>query len=141
MNNPERKGYTLVELIIALSLFATLLGGIFYAWGVELNFWKRAVASVEKQQIANMVLARIVSDIRNAEELLPASDDHRLLLKIGSDAIEYSLVGQKIRRKKNSYSAYLTSEGELKALSFSYPDARLVEIKVEGFMTRTALRN
>jgi prepilin-type N-terminal cleavage/methylation domain-containing protein len=141
MNNTRNRGFTLVELIVALSLFAMLLGGIFYAWGVELNFWKRAVASVEKQQVANMVLARIVRDIRNAGELLPASDDHQLLLKIGSDTIEYSLVNQKIRRKKNSYSAYLTSEGELKALSFAYPDARLVEIKVEGFTTRTALRN
>ena len=137
----KRKGFTLVELIVSLTIFSLLLGSIFYALKIELGIWKRIVGSAEKQQIANMVLSRIVRDIRSAKELLPASTNQKLGLEIGSDTIEYDLLNHKIRRKKNNYSAYLTTQGELEELSFSYPKANLVEIKVEGFTTQTCLRN
>jgi prepilin-type N-terminal cleavage/methylation domain-containing protein len=137
----KRKGFTLVEMIVALSIFSMLLGGIFHVLGVEINLWERIVSAAEKQQIANMVLSRAVRDIRAAREILPSSGSQKLLLKVGDDTLEYSLVNGKIRRKKNNSSSYLTAENDLHFLSFSYPAYRIVEIEVEDLTTRAYLRN
>jgi hypothetical protein len=114
---------------------------MFYALSVELDLWKRIVSASEKLHIANLVLTRIIRDTRSASEILPASDPQQLLLKIGSDSIEYRLLNQKVRRKKNNYSAYLTDQGEVQALSFSYPSTQEAEITLDGFKTRISLRN
>lgn len=137
----KRNGFTLVELLISLSILTLLSGAMYYALGVELNLWKRIVGAGEKQQIANFVLTRIVRDARSASQIFPASNNQKLLLKIGPDSIEYTLINQKIRRKKNNYSAYLTDKGDLQTLSFSYPNAKQVEIKLDGFKGMASLRN
>lgn len=137
----HKPGFTLVELLISLTILTMLFGGMFYALGVELNLWKRIVNTSEKQHIANLVLARIVRDTRSASEILPASNNQQLLLKIGSDSIEYRLLNQKIRRKKNNYSAYLTDKGDLQTLLFSYPATKEAEMTLDGFKTRVCLRN
>jgi prepilin-type N-terminal cleavage/methylation domain-containing protein len=137
----KRNGFTLVELLISLSIFTLLSGAMYYALGVELNLWKRIVGASEKQQIANFVLTRIVRDTRSASQILPASNHQKLLLKIGPDSIEYTLINQKIRRKKNAYSAYLTDKRDIQILSFSYPASKEVKIKIDKFETRASLRN
>ncbi len=137
----KRKGLTLVELLISLTILSMLFGGMYYALGVELSLWKRIVSASEKQHIANLVLARVIRDTRSASEILPASNNQQLLLKIGTDSIQYRLLNQKIRRKKNNYSAYLTDKGDLQTLSFSYPTTKEAEIALDGFKTRAYLRN
>lgn len=137
----KRKGFTLVELLISLIIFSMLLGSMFYALSVELDFWRRITNAGEKQQIANLVLIRITRDIRSATKILPTSNNYKLLLKIGSDSIEYTFFNRKVRRKKNSYSAYLTDKEDLQALLFSYPSAKQVEIELDGFKTKAFLRN
>lgn len=137
----KRKGFTLVELLISLTILTMLFGSMFYAFSVELDLWKRIVSASEKLHIANLVLARIVRDTRSASEILPASTHQQLVLKIGSDSIEYRVLNQKIRRKKNNYSAYLTDKGDLQTLSFSYPGTQEAEITLDGFKTRIFLRN
>lgn len=137
----NKKGFTLVELMISLTISAMLIGGVLYAFSAEFALWKRIVAGSEKQQIANMVLTRIISDSRNANEISPSSSSSALSLKVGTESIEYSLANNKVRRKKDGYSSYLTDTGDLGALSFSYPDAKQVEIKVEDFKAKVILRN
>lgn len=137
----RRHGFTLVEMIVSMTIFAMLMAGIFYAFSVEFNLWKRIVNAAEKQQIASMVLTRIIRDARSAKEILPSSSSSMLMIKIGSESIEYSLTNNKIRRKKDGYSSYLTDAGDIQALSFSYPAPKQVEIKVEDFKTKVSLRN
>ena len=137
----KRKAFTLVELIVSLTIFSLLLGIMFYAFGVELRFWEKIVANSEKQQITNMVITRMSRDVRSAAKILSGSNSNKLLLKIGNDSLEYSLKNNKVRRKKNNYSAYLTVAGDIEQLSFSYPKAKLVEIKIDGYNTKIGLRN
>jgi prepilin-type N-terminal cleavage/methylation domain-containing protein len=137
----KKNGFTLVELIISMTISAMLMGGMLYAFGVEFNLWKKIVNTSEKQQIANMVFTRIIRDARNANEISPSSSNSTLSLKVGAESIEYSLVNSKVRRKKDGYSSYLTAAGDLMALSFFYPAAKQVEIKVEDFKTKVILRN
>ena len=137
----RKKGFTLVELIISLTIFAILLTGIIYSLGIELSTWNRIANAAEKQQIENSVLARITRDIRSATQILPSSDPDRLSLKIGSDTIEYSFANAKVKRKKNNYSSYLTVEGDIQALAFSYPAGNLVEVRLDDTKTQIYMRN
>lgn len=137
----KRKGFTLVELILVLSIFTLLMGCILSVLGVELDFWGKIVAASEKQQISNIVMSRIISDIRAANEILPGSDQNKLLLKSSSNIIEYSLKNSKVRRKKNNYSAYLTDKGDLQTLSFQYPASKMVAVMVENLSSEAYLRN
>lgn len=137
----NKKGFTLVELIISLTISVMLIGGMLYAFGVEFKLWEKIVNISEKQQITNMVLTRIISDSRNANEISPSSSSSALSLKVGTESVEYSMANNKVRRKKDGYSSYLTDTGDLGALSFSYPDAKQVEIKVEDFKAKVILRN
>ena len=137
----KRRGFTLVELIVSLTIFTILLSGMYYAFGTELSFLKRMLGSCENQQISNMVLSRMAQDIRSAEDILADSDETTLLLKDGDSTIEYSLKNQKVRRRKNNYSSYLTDKDDVKALSFSYPEQKLVRITIGEWETQASLRN
>lgn len=136
-----KRAFTLVELLISLSIFSLLLGGIFYALGVELKLWQKAASACQRQQIANAVLTRMVSDIRSAKEVMPASDPEKLELKIEADTVEYSFAEGKIRRRKNGTTAYLTERDDTGPPSFAYPGTKLVEVKLEDFMTKAGTRN
>ena len=136
-----KRGFTLVELIVSLLIFSVLLSGIFYALSTELRFWQRVVTVAEKQQIANAVLARMIRDIRGAKEIAPGSNNNKLILKTGSEQIEYSFSAGKVKRKKNNYSSYLTTKGDIQSLAFSYPASKLVEVQLGSNKTKAALRN
>lgn len=137
----RRKGFTLVELIISLTIFAMILVSTFYVLGVELRYWKEFVTDGEKQQIANIVIARIARDVRSASEIIPSSASQILLLSAGGETIEYSLIEKKVRRKKNATSSYLTDINDIKTLSFLYPTSNSVEISLENITTMVSLRN
>jgi prepilin-type N-terminal cleavage/methylation domain-containing protein len=135
------KGFTLVEMIVALSIFAMLMGSVLHILDIELKLWNRLVLISEKQQISNLVLTRVVRDVRAAREIGPASSNEELVLNIGEDTIEYALVNKKVRRRKNGRSSYLTDADDLKELSFSYPAYKIVGIKLGDNTTRVYLRN
>ena len=137
----KRGGFTLVELMISLSILTVLAGSMFYAFGVELRFWQKLTANMTEQQMVNNVMARIVSDIRSAREIVYSATGDDLILLVGQDRIEYSLTNQKLRRRKNNRSSYLTDIGEITAFSVAYPTTRLIEIKVNNDKTRAGLRN
>ncbi|MBU0671599.1 MAG: prepilin-type N-terminal cleavage/methylation domain-containing protein [Candidatus Margulisbacteria bacterium] len=137
----RKKGFTLVELVVALTIFGLLLGGIYFAFGVELKFWQSIANAGAKQQISNLVLSRMISDIRSAKELIFSANGDELILMIGADRIEYSITNNKVLRKKNNFSVYLTDQGELQTLSVAYPTTRMVEIMLGNLTARASLRN
>lgn len=136
-----RRGFTLVETIVALVIFTLMMGGIFHILEIELVLWDRLVSAAENQQAANIILSRIVRDVRSAYEVSPASSSKELALKTADGTLEYTFINNKIRRKKNSYSSYLTDENGLQRLSFYYPDGKTVEIRLESLVARAYLRN
>jgi prepilin-type N-terminal cleavage/methylation domain-containing protein len=136
-----RSGFSLVELIVALSIFAMLSISILYVFGSELKLSKKISRMSEKQQLINTVMDRMARDIRAACAIHPSSDKNKLVLSVEADSIEYSIINEKVRRQKNSFSVYLTDTGEIKALSFAYPLARMVEVELDGSLNKFILRN
>jgi len=137
----RRQGFTLIELLVSLSLFSILLVAIFYSFSIELNFWKKVTASVEKSQISNMLLSRISRDIQRASGFATLSSDNFLSLACGSETVEYSFVYDKVKRKAGGLSAYLTMPGDIENLQFEYPGDKIVEIKIGSCRARAAMRN
>ncbi|MEA3494033.1 MAG: type II secretion system protein [Candidatus Margulisiibacteriota bacterium] len=136
-----RKGFTLIELIVSLIIFSVFISGLFYSFKVNLGFWEKITGQCEKEQIAGFVLARITRDGRVAKEVLPGSSQHMLRLQIGADIIEYSLYNNKVKRKKNNYSSYLTDVDDINNLGFSFPSPGLVAVTIEDLSTTIYLRN
>jgi len=136
----NKRGFTLVEIIVSLSIFAILLSSMYYIFGVELRLWQRYITASEDLQISNMVMTKITRDIRAADKIISSSSD-QLSLKVETDTIQYSFSKGKVKRKKNSRSSYLTTKGDLSALSFASLSDKLVEIKINDFSTKIVLRN
>jgi prepilin-type N-terminal cleavage/methylation domain-containing protein len=136
-----KKGFTLIETMVALSLTAIFLAGAYYALGIELNFWQRLADRINSQQAYEAVAQRLLGEIRGAAEVLPGSSQTELKIQLGADQLTYSLAGGKVRRQKNASAAYLTDDGEVSSFLFSYPTAKLVEVIIDGRTLTAALRN
>lgn len=136
----KSRGFTLVELVIALSLSAVLLAGIFFSFGQGIRNWRIIARSASNMQIKNLVAERITSDIRAAREVSAGSSSEEVVLKNETETIGYKLVDRKVRRRKGASGAYLTSEDEVRKLFFAYPAAGVVEVKLDDFAWKAAVR-
>ncbi len=136
----KKKGFTLVELLISLTLASLLL---FFSTQLIFNFIKTSKLlskEIDELQIKQLVLNQIAKDVRSSDSIT-IKDPHRLGVKHGSSTITYDINDDKIRRKKDSASSYLTEAGEAKTLSFDYPQEGLVMIKLDSFETGVYVRN
>ena len=137
----QKHGFSLVELITTLCLLLLLLGVISSTFIKQVRFCQKIAVACSKEQIKNFVIEKIKGDARTAQEILPDSNKERLVLRVDEDRIEYSIVNYKVRRRKNSYTQYLTDKNEILNLSFSYPANKTVEVSLEDFVARVSLRN
>ena len=137
----KRRGFTLVELIIALALTALLFGTITFAFGQALRAWKITADRAARHQVANISLERLARDIRSASSISAATSPGGIRLTVEGETIEYSWDNLKLKRKKGNYSAYLTNEGEIGNVSFSFPAQPLVQVKVDNYTVLAGARD
>jgi prepilin-type N-terminal cleavage/methylation domain-containing protein len=135
-----KKGFTLVELIIALALLTALTGAIFCAFAQDLRNWRRITGRAAQLQTQNIIAERLCREVR-AGKLLPGSSSTELLLQLGPETVSYDLYGDKIRRKKGGTSAYWTSEREITRLVFSYPPDGTINVLLDDISFAVAGRN
>ncbi|MFH1387100.1 MAG: type II secretion system protein [bacterium] len=136
----KRKGFTLVELMISLSLMGILISGIFFSFAAAYRTWKKVANKSSNLQVENIICERLARDIRSADEILTSSTSQEIQIKISSYIYAYSLVNNKVRRKKGASVSYLTSEDELKKLAFSYPAPGQAEITTDHFSFLVGVR-
>ncbi|MFA4967689.1 MAG: prepilin-type N-terminal cleavage/methylation domain-containing protein [Candidatus Margulisiibacteriota bacterium] len=136
----KRSGFTLIEILVALSLAAIVFLAGFMLLSSYLKTYKILSADIERLQIRQFVLTRIVKEVRSADSI-KNSTPACLTIKNGTSVISYELIGGKVRRKKDSTSAYLTEAGQVNKLAFSYPGAGLVMIEVDDSKTGAFCRN
>lgn len=136
----KNRGFTLLELVVALSLTSLLLLSGIFMLSIYLRTYKRAGGEVENLQITQLILTRMVREIRSADRLIEKLPD-KITFKYGDFLLSYDLKDGKVRRKIGGSSAYLTDAGEVKSLSFSYPLPGLVKIKLDKAPTGVFCRN
>lgn len=119
------KGFTLIEVIIAVSLSVILLGALYAVYITSYQSYRRSVAKAEINQNARIALERITRDLRQTERItttLPIDDtdplnpapstimfqDGHVTDKI--QYIEYSLTVNELHRKLIHYCFSSTPE-------------------------------
>jgi len=127
-----KKGFTLVEMLISLSLMTLIVGVIIFSFGQSWKLWKTIAAKADKEQIEGIISQRIASDIRSADEILSTSSSQEINLRSGTELTSFKLEAGKIRRKRGASVAYLTSDGEIASLSFEYFNPQKVRAWVDN---------
>jgi hypothetical protein len=82
----------------------------------------------------------MIKEIRSADSIA-GSTLIQLKIKYGASLITYDYANNKIRRKKDASTAYLTDVGQVKSLSFSYPKPGLAIINLDQEKTGAFCRN
>jgi len=62
----NRRGFTLIEVLLAVSIFAVIAGSLYFSLRSGLLVFQRAEVGLSDQQTIRLVLARIEKDLRNA---------------------------------------------------------------------------
>jgi prepilin-type N-terminal cleavage/methylation domain-containing protein len=135
-----KRGFTLVEVLIALGLAGILLLAGSYALGTFIRTYRTTIKKAEKIQIRQMVLTRLIREIRSAEKLEPSTRE-KLSLRLGGALVGYSYKDGKVRRESGASASYLTEPDEVRELYFEYPAPKLVLIYLDGQKSGGYLRN
>jgi len=126
----SKRGFTLVEMIIALSLSVMVLSAAFYTLSVNLKTWERIFVNIERLQVSSMVLERIGRDIRSADKITNVLESS-LTIALDGETVIYDFNDAKVRRKKGKTSAYLTDKGDLSGLSFKQTGSGLIRTTLQ----------
>ncbi len=134
-------GFTLVEMMIALTLSVLVLSAGTFMLSNYLRTYKKLSAAIEKNQVKQFVLNKLISDIRFAENINIGSEPQLLVLTLKDDILRYDYFNQKVRRRTNRSTAYLSEPEEIRSLSFTYPRPGLVLIALDDAKTGAYCRN
>ena len=117
--------FTLIELLIATAMISAITISIFYFAFSSIKVIFRATDQSKALQAVRFVASRISSDIMQSSGLSIGSGPDKLV--IGN--ITYEFRESKVRREEGSDVYYMTTEGEIKGLKFSYPASKLVKVE------------
>jgi len=120
------KAFTLIEMLIAAAMISVICTTLFYFALSTTRLISRSSDLAKSMQSIRFIAGRISSDIMQSGGAGTGSNPSKLV--IGS--ISYEFREGKIRREEGSEVYYLTIEGEIKGLKFSYPSSKLIGIEI-----------
>ena len=120
------KAFTLIELLIATAMISAISIAIFYFALSSIRLISRSSDFAKSMQSVRFIAGRISSDIMQSGGADTGSGQSRLIL----GDISYEFLNNKVRREERSDVSYLTIEGEIKGLKFSYPATKLIQIEI-----------
>ncbi|MBU0687801.1 MAG: prepilin-type N-terminal cleavage/methylation domain-containing protein [Candidatus Margulisbacteria bacterium] len=127
----NKKGFTLIEILVSLTLFSLILSSTFLILKTPSMFWNRFVNKMAAFEVVSSVSGVIMRDIWEAINISVEEGGLRLILiDSGYSQIQYELVGGKIRRKKGGSSSYLTYDEQVDLLEFEDLGDGLVGFKL-----------
>ena len=62
----RRSGFTMVELLISLTIFATVAIALYTAFSLGVSVWRRTESGIDLHQDVRVKLERVAKDLRNA---------------------------------------------------------------------------
>ena len=136
----KKTAFTLVELLIAISLGTILLAVSFWALSNTVRLYGKTSKDTARLQICSMVLDRIGEDAVSAKKVSSSSTQSLLILEYPDFILRYDYNNGKVRRRKGSSSAYLTDAGDVGSLSFDY-SGKLITIKCDKLESKAYCRN
>ncbi|OGC06570.1 hypothetical protein A2230_04615 [candidate division WOR-1 bacterium RIFOXYA2_FULL_36_21] len=135
----KKRGFTLLETIIAISLFSILLMAGTTILSSHIRSFRLVSEKTSSIQTIQIVAREITKDCRLSSNISVAYNTAVLAQK--GSTISYDIKDKKVRRRKDSYTAYLTDEGEIKILEFKLLAPKLLAFSVDGVTTEVFCRN
>lgn len=111
----KRRGFTLIEFLVAFSLFLGLMAVVLPNTVLTVRSWRKIISRAEREQVRLIVLDRLCREIRSAQTVTQALPN-TLTIFTASEEVSYSFVNGKVRRAKKGSTSYLTNEGEISRL-------------------------
>ncbi|NPV29165.1 MAG: type II secretion system protein [Firmicutes bacterium] len=126
----DSRGLTLLEVVAALAILAVVLAGIVGILGNSLDIWGAVTKKSFSHLQAQLGLAFLTRDIRNARGVAEAGEEHLKLERDSGEVVEYFCREGALVRKEQGAEA-VVAEG---ILSFSVKKERpgLYRISVKG---------
>ncbi len=126
----NNRGFTLIEILIAASIGAMFISGLVLSTLLLLRTLDRFDSRLDSLESGRISMFRMVTDARNAKGIKSSSNESVLSLDLSADTISYDHYNGKVRRRVNASSSYLTEEGRISFVRFSYPAQKLVKIEI-----------
>jgi len=136
-----KKAFTLIELLLALTMLTVLIIAIMPSIGTSWRTWRKLAQASDINQTKNIVMTRLVNDLRGASQIVNGSTSSEVSFILSGETLNYTLINSKVRRKKGGAVGYLTNENEIKTLLFDYPTGKMISIKLDDLATTLVLRN
>jgi prepilin-type N-terminal cleavage/methylation domain-containing protein len=121
-----RKGFTLIELPVAIAISAMLLLAIFFFSGSSIKTLGRSAEAARSDKCVRFIAQRLCEDITESMGAAPTSSSKKLII----DNIAYEYKSGMLNRTEGNDSYNLTVNGEIKDLQFLYPSNRLIKVKI-----------
>ena len=103
----NNKGFTLIEIVVTLTILVLLLGVVAGATVLTQQFSTGEHSRVQLQSEIRVALAYIDSDVRSSNQLVVS--DNTCFILIGGENIRYCLVGDELTRNDQPIAENLTN--------------------------------
>lgn len=114
-----RKGFTLIEIMVALTIFFVILSSSFLLLKNAGRFWQKFSDKMASFEVVSSVSGVIIRDIWEAKFITAEAGDQRLvLIDLDDNELQFELISGRIRRKKGGSSSYLTYDEYVEQLRF-----------------------
>lgn len=118
LRRADERGFTLVELAVAMSIMLFVAGALLAALESGTRAERHASNRIDTEQSANLALAQFARDVRNATTVIPiTTKPNQIDLWIGSAHVRwyYNVAGHVLQRK--AYIGTTSSADVLNAVS------------------------
>ena len=127
----RNKGFTLIEILVVLTLFFIVLSSTFLLLQSTSRFWQKFCDKMASFEVVTSVSNVISNDIREAKLVSAEAAGQRLvLIDIDNNSIQYELISGRIRRRKGGSSSYLTYDEYVDQLFFSNSGEGMISFEV-----------
>lgn len=114
-----RKGFTLLEVLLSVTIFSLLLSALFMFYGDALQGWNRDSVAIDLQQNARIAVYEITRELRYASAVEGLNDRSILPLYDGEGGLQ----------RGASLIAYTSSEGQKSEIAFN-TEKRTVTLRI-----------
>lgn len=140
--NNLKKGFSLIELLVAITLSLLILGALYSVYYISQKLYVKSADKAELNQNGRISLERIARDLRQTPKIttiFPTTGDlssPSIMFQDGNvidqiQYIEYSLVNNELHRKLTHYCppAPETCNSQTGWVAYNYPNAVLIPDK------------
>jgi len=129
-----KKGFTLIELIVAVSLSVIVMASLFSFLFALLKWRDMSTGKLRGLNTVRSAMQTMSREIKASKGISPVSDKDRIIIIFDTYTISFDLNAGKIRRIKGGSTQYLTPDSSVSSLLFSYQDPERASFSIRPDM-------